>query len=158
MEVVILAAGKGTRMYSAHPKVLHTIGGKPMLQRVIDTAKNVEASHIHVVIGFGADQIKAHFENADSGVDVNWLLQEQQLGTGHAVQQAVNAIDSDDNSNIILVLYGDVPLIQALGVPTIHACDVMSTTSVVRHDPEKLAQALLDVLSTLWKCDEHVPC
>ncbi|NKB34653.1 MAG: UDP-N-acetylglucosamine diphosphorylase/glucosamine-1-phosphate N-acetyltransferase [Pseudomonadales bacterium] len=113
MEVVILAAGKGTRMYSAHPKVIHTIGGKPMLQRVIETAIKANANSLHVVIGFGADRIKNHFEKIESFKSVNWLLQEHQLGTGHAVQQAVSSINSDDENNTILVLYGDVPLIQA---------------------------------------------
>ncbi len=113
MEVVILAAGKGTRMFSAHPKVLHAIGGKPMLQHVIETAEAINASRLHVVVGYGADQIKSHFSESKLDKEINWLLQEEQLGTGHAVQQSVSSIDSEDNSNTILVLYGDVPLIQA---------------------------------------------
>ena len=72
MEVVILAAGKGTRMFSARPKVLHTIGGKPMLQHVVDTAFNIGASQVHVVIGFGAEQIKDYFDELHSGQNINW--------------------------------------------------------------------------------------
>ena len=113
MEVVILAAGKGTRMFSALPKVLHAIGGKPMLQRVIATAIEINAKQIHVVVGFGADKIKAKLGNPGLGQTINWVMQEEQLGTGHAVQQAASFINSDDNDNTILVLYGDVPLIQA---------------------------------------------
>lgn len=113
MEVVILAAGKGTRMFSARPKVLHTIGGKPMLQHVVDTAFNIGASQVHVVIGFGAEQIKDYFDELQLGQNINWLLQEEQLGTGHAVQQAVSSIDKENPNNAVLVLCGDVPLIRA---------------------------------------------
>ena len=113
MEVVIVAAGKGSRMFSARPKVLHTIGGKPMLQHVVDTAFNIGASQVHVVIGFGAEQIKDYFDELQLGQNINWLLQEEQLGTGHAVQQAVSSIDKENPNNAVLVLCGDVPLIRA---------------------------------------------
>jgi bifunctional UDP-N-acetylglucosamine pyrophosphorylase / glucosamine-1-phosphate N-acetyltransferase len=110
MEVVILAAGKGTRMFSNKPKVMHTLGGKPMLQRVTDAAGDANAGRSHIVVGYGADQIKTEF-TPESSLPINWVLQEEQLGTGHAVQQAIPSIDTKDPNNTVLILYGDVPLI-----------------------------------------------
>ena len=113
MEVVILAAGKGARMYSNKPKVLHTIGGKSMLEHVLLTARRLGSERTHVVIGFGAGAIKAHFENREGFEDIDWVLQAEQLGTGHAVQQVIPNIDSAKANNRILVLFGDVPLVRA---------------------------------------------
>ncbi|WP_324020673.1 bifunctional UDP-N-acetylglucosamine diphosphorylase/glucosamine-1-phosphate N-acetyltransferase GlmU [Pantoea sp. JZ29] len=104
MSVVILAAGKGTRMYSDLPKVLHTLAGKPMVQHVIDAAKGLGAQQVHLVYGHGGDQLKATL--TDSAV--NWVLQAEQLGTGHAMQQAAPHFADDED---IMMLYGDVPLI-----------------------------------------------
>lgn len=104
MSVVILAAGKGTRMYSDLPKVLHTLAGKPMVQHVIDAATGLGARHIHLVYGHGGDRLKATL----SEPSLNWVLQAEQLGTGHAMQQAAPAFADDED---ILMLYGDVPLI-----------------------------------------------
>ena len=101
---VILAAGKGTRMYSNTPKVLHTLAGKPMVKHVIDTCNGLGAQNIHLVYGHGGDQMKATLAEES----VNWALQAEQLGTGHAVDQA-SAHFADDEK--VLVLYGDVPLI-----------------------------------------------
>lgn len=103
LHVVILAAGQGSRMKSALPKVLHPVAGKPMLHHVVDTAKQLGAEKIHTVIGHGADQVRASLHD-DS---VNWVLQTEQLGTGHAVAQALP--DLPDNARV-LILYGDVPL------------------------------------------------
>lgn len=102
--VVILAAGKGTRMYSELPKVLHLLAGKSMVQHVIDTAKSVGASDIHLVYGHGADLLKEKLGEQN----LNWVLQAEQLGTGHAMQQAAPSFQDDEN---IIMLYGDVPLI-----------------------------------------------
>ena len=112
VDAVILAAGKGTRMYSSKPKVLHEIGGKAMLAHVINAALSLEQVSIHCVIGYGAEQIKQHFLKAANPAHCNWVLQEQQLGTGHAVQQALGAINTSTPDNLALVLYGDVPLIK----------------------------------------------
>lgn len=101
---VILAAGKGTRMYSDLPKVLHRLAGKPMVKHVIDTCVSLGAENIHLVYGHGGDTMNA----ALSQEPVNWVLQADQLGTGHAVNQAAHAFDDNEQ---ILVLYGDVPLI-----------------------------------------------
>lgn len=106
LQIVILAAGQGKRMYSSLPKVLHPLAGKPMLQRVIETAQQLNPDAIHVIYGHGGDEIKA----ALAKLPVNWILQAEQLGTGHAVKQALGHIP--DKSQL-LVLSGDVPLIQA---------------------------------------------
>ncbi len=104
MSVVILAAGKGTRMYSDLPKVLHTLAGKPMVQHVIDAANDLGAYAVHLVYGHGGDLLRQtlHEDN------LNWVLQAEQLGTGHAMQQAAPFFNDDED---ILMLYGDVPLI-----------------------------------------------
>lgn len=101
---VILAAGKGTRMHSALPKVLHTLAGKPMVKHVIDTCNGIGVNNIHLVYGHGGDLMQKTLENES----VNWVLQADQLGTGHAVNQAAPHFSDDEK---VLVLYGDVPLI-----------------------------------------------
>lgn len=104
LSVVILAAGKGSRMYSDLPKVLHKVAGKPMVKHVIDTAKQLSADQIHLIYGHGADLLKARLADEP----VNWVFQAEQLGTGHAMQQAAPFFKDDEN---ILMLYGDAPLI-----------------------------------------------
>ena len=104
LSVVILAAGKGTRMYSDLPKVLHPIAGKPMVKHVIDTVKALEAKQIHLIYGHGGDLMQQRL----AAEPVNWVLQAEQLGTGHAMQQAAPFFADDEN---ILMLYGDGPLI-----------------------------------------------
>ena len=103
LHVVILAAGQGSRMKSSLPKVLHRLAGKPMLHHVIDTARQLGASGIHGVIGHGADQVR----QITPAEDLTWALQEQQLGTGHAVAQALPGLPDEAK---VLILYGDVPL------------------------------------------------
>jgi len=106
LSVVILAAGQGTRMKSALPKVLQPLAGSPMLGHVLETAAGLDAGAIHVVYGFGGERVVEAFP----GRNVSWVLQAEQLGTGHAVAQAIPHISDDD---IVLVLCGDVPLIRA---------------------------------------------
>lgn len=106
LNVVILAAGKGTRMRSDLPKVLHPIAHKSMVQHVIDTAHSIGSDAIQLVYGYGADKLKSTLGEQK----LNWILQAEQLGTGHAVAQAIPNIDDNDT---VLILYGDVPLIQA---------------------------------------------
>jgi bifunctional UDP-N-acetylglucosamine pyrophosphorylase/glucosamine-1-phosphate N-acetyltransferase len=106
LAIIILAAGKGTRMKSAKPKVMHTLAGKPMLQHVIDTAKQLSPSQLAVVCGNGADEVVPYLQNQQ--IDV--VMQHEQKGTGHAVEQAKASFA---NSEQVLVLYGDVPLITA---------------------------------------------
>ena len=103
LSVVILAAGKGTRMKSSQPKVLHELAGKSLLAHVYDTAKSLGADEVVIVYGHGGAQVK----DACRSFDASWVEQEQQLGTGHAVQQAMAVLNPENN---VLVLYGDVPL------------------------------------------------
>ncbi|NMH66816.1 bifunctional UDP-N-acetylglucosamine diphosphorylase/glucosamine-1-phosphate N-acetyltransferase GlmU [Shewanella salipaludis] len=105
LNVVILAAGKGTRMRSDLPKVLHPIAHKSMVQHVIDTAKALGSAAIQLVYGYGADKLQASLGEQP----LNWVLQAEQLGTGHAVAQASPHLADEDT---VLILYGDVPLIQ----------------------------------------------
>lgn len=104
MNIVILAAGMGKRMHSNLPKVLHLLAGKPLLGHVIDTANMLSPLKIHVVYGHGGDMVR----NAFSSSDLAFALQEPQLGTGHAVMQALPELD---DARPTLILYGDVPLI-----------------------------------------------
>ena len=107
LHAVILAAGEGKRMKSARPKVLQPIAGQPMLAHVIAAARGLQPAGVHVVYGHGGDQVRATFAAQD---DLQWAEQVQQLGTGHAVQQAMPDIPDEAR---VLVLYGDVPLIRA---------------------------------------------
>ena len=105
LHVVILAAGEGKRMKSSLPKVLQPVAARPMLAHVVDTARALHPAAIHIVFGHGGAQVRAAF--ADHA-DVRWAEQASQLGTGHAVQQALPGVPDDAR---VLVLYGDVPLI-----------------------------------------------
>lgn len=102
LEVIILAAGKGTRMRSSQPKVLHKLAGRPLVEHVVRTARELGAQAVHVVYGHGGEAVPQQLKH----LSVNWVKQEPQLGTGHAVQQAMPAVKGDT----VLVLYGDVPL------------------------------------------------
>ena len=106
LSVVILAAGQGKRMNSDLPKVLQPLAGQPLLQHVIRTARALNPANIYVVYGFGGAQVQAALKHED----VDWVLQAEQLGTGHAVMQAMALIPDD---HTVLVLFGDVPLISA---------------------------------------------
>ena len=112
MEAVILAAGRGTRMHSQLPKVLHTVGNKPMLIHVINSAESAGAKKIHVVLGNDGERIKEQVRRFPIQNEVSWILQREQLGTAHAVQQAAPHFESKAEGDHILVLYGDVPLIK----------------------------------------------
>jgi bifunctional UDP-N-acetylglucosamine pyrophosphorylase/glucosamine-1-phosphate N-acetyltransferase len=105
LNIVILAAGKGTRMYSSKPKVLHALAGKPMVQHVLDCAHALQAKRVCVVYGHGGEAVP----QAMAAYTAQFVIQEPQLGTGHAVQQAMPHLDDD---SLTMVLYGDVPLIQ----------------------------------------------
>ena len=129
LEVIVLAAGRGTRMKSELPKVLHHIGGKPMVARVLDTARQLGAERIHVVVGHGASQVS----DAVAAPDVEIYVQSEQLGTGHAALQAAPSCHPDST---ILILFGDVPLLSS-GV----LADVVSASKT---QPTLLAAALED--------------
>ncbi|GMT42484.1 MAG: UDP-N-acetylglucosamine pyrophosphorylase [bacterium] len=108
--VVILAAGKGKRMKSALPKVLHTLDGRPLIRWVLDTAERLGPRRIVVVVGFGGDMVRENLKNENTNERVSFAVQSEQRGTAHAVMQAVDALGSFDGN--IMVLSGDVPLIK----------------------------------------------
>ncbi len=103
---IILAAGQGTRMRSALPKVLHPIAGKPMLQHVIEACQSLDATSLAVVYGHGGDLVRERI----TASFLHWVLQAEQKGTGHAVAQAIDLVEDSD---IVLIAYGDVPLIRS---------------------------------------------
>ena len=150
LHVVILAAGQGTRMRSKLPKVLHPVAGKPMLGHVIDCARSLSPTRIHVVIGHGAELVRERL----AAEDIHWVLQTEQLGTGHAVAQALPGTEGADQ---VLVLYGDVPLLrvdtlqqlssqagaQALGMLTVTMADPTGYGRIVR-DAAGQVQAIVE--------------
>ena len=149
LDIVILAAGQGTRMRSALPKVLHPVAGKSMLGHVLDTARQLQPQSIQVVIGHGAEAVREQLAAAD----LNFVLQAEQLGTGHAVAQALPAL----NAERVLILYGDVPLIevetlkrllqqvseQQLGLLTVELADPTGYGRIVR-DEQAVVQAIVE--------------
>jgi bifunctional UDP-N-acetylglucosamine pyrophosphorylase / glucosamine-1-phosphate N-acetyltransferase len=106
LNIVVLAAGKGTRMYSDKPKVLHALAGKPLVQHVLDCAVTLQPKQVCVVYGHGGEAVPTAMQQYAA----SFVIQEPQLGTGHAVQQAMPHLEDD---SLTMVLYGDVPLIQA---------------------------------------------
>lgn len=104
LNVVILAAGQGTRMKSSLPKVLHPLAGLPLVQHVINTSKKLSPASINVVYGHGGEQVQEYINDPE----INWVHQAEQLGTGHAVDQVKNQLEDEQ---LVLILYGDVPLI-----------------------------------------------
>lgn len=114
LEIIILAAGDGKRMKSAWPKVLHPIGGKPMLAHVIDTAMQLKPLNIHVVCGIHTEIIQNHLKEYLKDYPIHWVYQEKPLGTGHAVKCVLPFLKPDLKLDTqVLVLFGDVPLISA---------------------------------------------
>lgn len=106
VSAVILAAGKGTRMKSDIPKVLHQIRGKPMIHYVVKTVESLRCASVVVVVGFQEEKVREVL----NGKKVNFVLQKEQLGTGHAVLQTEDAVKNSEND--VLVLYGDMPLVK----------------------------------------------
>ena len=136
LEIIILAAGRGTRMHSDLPKVLHDLAGKPLLQHVLDTASLLDPSRIHVVIGHGAERVRETVVG-----DVQFHIQAEQLGTGHAVLQALPHCDQDST---VLVLFGDVPLIsmQTLEVLLPSALNAPIMLAAAMDDPSGYGRVL----------------
>ena len=140
MNIVILAAGQGKRMHSNLPKVLHPLAGKALLAHVIDSARRLSPQTLCLVYGHGGDAVRATLD----APDLAWALQEPQLGTGHAVQQALPYLKGDGTT---LILYGDVPLIRsetlerlvqvaqdALAILTVELSDPGGYGRIVRND------------------------
>lgn len=141
LQIIILAAGQGKRMYSNTPKVLHPIAGKPMLTRVVETAQQLNPDAIHIIYGHGGEQIK----NSLPDLPVHWVHQAEQLGTGHAVMQALPHIPPHAQ---VLVLSADVPLIQA---KTLRALIERSTTADIHQSVLALLVANLEDPSGLGR-------
>lgn len=140
LNVVVLAAGKGTRMKSARPKVLHPLAGKPLLKHVLDTARAMHCENLQVVVGFGAEAVEAELASDDT----QFVLQKEQLGTAHAVHQTLDNLDTDA---IALVLYGDVPLIRAATLEALVAmvdADNMGVLTCVVDNPKGLGRIIRD--------------
>jgi bifunctional UDP-N-acetylglucosamine pyrophosphorylase / glucosamine-1-phosphate N-acetyltransferase len=151
LSIVILAAGQGKRMKSDLPKVLQPLADKPLLGHVLDTAKVMQADAVHVVYGHGGEQVKKAFANTA----VTWALQAEQLGTGHAVAQAMPPIPDDHN---VLVLYGDVPLIRAATLQTLlkHLDNnTVALLSVMLKDPTGYGRIVRDNAGNVFRIVEH---
>ena len=135
LDVVIMAAGKGTRMKSARPKVLHPLAGRPLLQHVLETGIGLGAERLITVTGHGAEQVEQAMRRALPEAPLAFVRQEPQLGTGHAVQQAVPELPE---SGTTLILNGDVPLVKAETAKALIqacACERLVLLTVVLADP-----------------------
>jgi bifunctional UDP-N-acetylglucosamine pyrophosphorylase/glucosamine-1-phosphate N-acetyltransferase len=151
LSIVILAAGQGKRMKSELPKVLQPLAGRPMLSHVIDCARTLDARAIHVVYGHGGEQVRALL----TAEGVNAVLQSEQLGTGHAVLQAMPAIADDD---LVLVLYGDVPLIHRETLERLLAQageKSIALLSVVLEDPAGYGRIVRDTAGNVVRIVEQ---
>ncbi len=150
LHVVVLAAGEGKRMKSALPKVLQTIAGVPMLAHVITSARALQPAGVHIVYGHGGDQVRAAFAEQ---TDLHWAEQAQQLGTGHAVQQAMPGIPDDAR---VLVLYGDVPLIRSATLQRLlDAPGALAVLAAELDDPTGYGRILRDPQGRVGAIVEH---
>lgn len=151
MNIVILAAGMGKRMRSALPKVLHLLAGKSLLQHVLDTARQLNPTRICIVYGHGGEQVLEKTE----GADLVWAKQEPQLGTGHAVQQAMPFLDEAQPT---LILYGDVPLtsLSTLQALTAHVNNhQIALLTIQLTDPTGYGRIVRDVTGKVQAIVEH---
>jgi bifunctional UDP-N-acetylglucosamine pyrophosphorylase/glucosamine-1-phosphate N-acetyltransferase len=144
LSIVIMAAGKGTRMKSARPKVLHTLAGQPMLGHVIGTTATLQAAQQIVITGHGAEQVESAMRAAFAQAPLQFVRQEPQLGTGHAVQQAVPVLPDEGTT---LILNGDTPLIQARTAQAlVDACggQRLALLTITLHDPTGYGRIVRD--------------
>jgi bifunctional UDP-N-acetylglucosamine pyrophosphorylase / glucosamine-1-phosphate N-acetyltransferase len=151
LDILVLAAGKGTRMRSDLPKVLHPVGGKALVQHVVDTARQVGGEQILIIVGHGAEKV----EERMAAPDVKFVLQAEQLGTGHAVQQALPQLRGDAT---VLILYGDVPLTRAETLQKLIAqvSDTqMGLLTVNMQDPTGYGRIVRDPLGKVVAIVEH---
>ncbi|PPC79578.1 MAG: UDP-N-acetylglucosamine diphosphorylase/glucosamine-1-phosphate N-acetyltransferase [Methylotenera sp.] len=150
LNIVILAAGKGTRMHSDLPKVLHTVGAKPILGHVIDCAKALQPKKIIVVYGFGGERVKEAF----STEEITWVNQAEQDGTGHAVQQALPYLDADADT---LILLGDVPLVDVNACKRLvaQADNKLAILSFNKADPTGYGRIVRNVKGDVRAIVEH---
>jgi bifunctional UDP-N-acetylglucosamine pyrophosphorylase / glucosamine-1-phosphate N-acetyltransferase len=150
LQIVILAAGQGKRMRSGLPKVLHPLAGRPLLAHVLDTARALKAQRTVVVHGHGAEAVRAAFP--DSGLA--WVLQSEQLGTGHAVQQAMAHLEVGGD---VLVLYGDVPLVREATLRRLldAAREGVALLTAELDDPAGYGRVLRDQAGRVARIVEH---
>jgi bifunctional UDP-N-acetylglucosamine pyrophosphorylase / glucosamine-1-phosphate N-acetyltransferase len=151
LSVVILAAGQGKRMKSDLPKVLQPLAGRPLLKHVIDSARELEPTSVHVVYGHGGDRVREMLK----AEQVSWVLQAEQLGTGHAVMQAAPKLDDSD---VVLVLYGDVPLIRSATLNELLSlanAKSMSVLTVMLDDPTGYGRIVRDARGQVQKIVEQ---
>ncbi len=151
LSLVILAAGQGKRMHSDLPKVLQPLAGRPLLGHVLTAARQLAPSAIHIVYGHGGEQVQAAFPDAD----LSWALQAEQLGTGHAVAQAMPNIPDDHQ---VLILYGDVPLIAATTLRNLveQAADGgLALLSVLLEDATGYGRVLRDNAGNVYRIVEE---
>ena len=151
LHIIILAAGKGSRMHSNVPKVLHKLGGKPLLEHVIQTAQSLQPKKIHVVCGDNSTSIREYFNQ----YDINWVEQSKQLGTGHAVMQTLPFIEQ---ASRVLILYGDVPLITITTLEQLienMPADGLSLLTAEFSDPSGLGRIVRNDLGEITAIVEH---
>jgi bifunctional UDP-N-acetylglucosamine pyrophosphorylase/glucosamine-1-phosphate N-acetyltransferase len=149
LEILVLAAGQGKRMRSGLPKVLHPLAGRPLLAHVLDTARSLSPRKVIVVHGHGAEQVKQAFP----GDHIEWALQAEQLGTAHAVMQAMPRISPDAD---VLLLYGDVPLIRAATLQRLLEAgrDGLALLTAEPADPAAYGRIVRDVAGRVSKIVE----
>ncbi|WP_293660226.1 bifunctional UDP-N-acetylglucosamine diphosphorylase/glucosamine-1-phosphate N-acetyltransferase GlmU [Rhodoferax sp. OV413] len=158
VDVVIMAAGKGTRMRSKIPKVLQRLAGRPLLQHVVETAGDLQARRVVVITGHAATEVEAAcavFTGASAGFELNFVRQEPQLGTGHAVQQAVPVLPDD---GVVVVLSGDVPLTQPDTLfHLIQACggDKLALLTLEQDNPAGYGRIVRDAEGAVQAIVEH---
>src|SRR6185503_9883549 len=151
LSVVILAAGQGKRMKSDLPKVLQPLAGRPLVSHVVDTARAVGASDIHVVYGYGGERVREALHD-DA---LRWALQAEQQGTGHAVMQAMPGVADDA---LVLVLYGDVPLVRPQTLERLVAAAndrTLAVLSVRMKDPSGYGRVVRDRAGRVVRIVEH---
>lgn len=150
LDIVILAAGQGTRMRSALPKVLHPVAGRSMVGHVVHTAQQLAPNSIQVVIGHGAEKVREHFAEQN----LSFVVQEQQLGTGHAVAQALPNLSAEN----VLILYGDVPLITEDTLRALLSkvtADQLALLTVILPDPTGYGRIVRNAQGAVQAIVEH---
>ena len=154
LHVVVLAAGKGTRMRSRRPKVLHELAGRPMLGHVLDAARALDPDTLRVVVGHESERVQQAF----AAYPVTWVAQDRQLGTGHAMQCALDQADAAGADDLVLTLFGDVPLISpALLRPMIEQAGETDVTLLTARwpDPTGYGRIIRDVNGRVLAIREH---
>ena len=143
LSVIILAAGKGTRMQSAKPKVLQTLAGKSLLGHVLDTCYQLTVDDTIIVHGFGGEQVQDHIDQQYAHLPITWVAQTEQLGTGHAVNVTLSELPKEGQS---LILYGDVPLVSCQTLATLQDAntDGMSMLTLTVDNPFGLGRIKRD--------------